>query len=285
MPTDGLSDVPAELLETRLRRLGEGIGKVVYASPHWVVKRQRSPSEMLALIVIWRLLRRMERLLPWGSGKRLLERPTMQIRLLRRVLQPLVSLIPLGVWLSTRMGATWRTYRKRDRRGERLAQRYLADGELMPRTIQFAPVWVNVQGWPGWLTVSEATERVEATLLERLQELAQAGRFADVERWLNRLLEVRQAGWRRGLFSTDAHLKNFGVIEDRIVLLDAGGLTQSWSEIESRLAYEEGVTEPHRQLGLGGMLAEQPEMARRFNDSWKNVVRAEVVRQHWPQQV
>lgn len=281
---DELAEVPAELLETRLRRLGEGIGKVVYASTHWVVKRQRSPSEMLALIVIWRLLRRMERLLPWGLGKGLLERPSPQIRLLRRVLQPVVRLIPLGVWLSTRIGTTWRTYRKRDRRGERLAERYLADGELMPRTIQFAPVSVKVQGWPGWLTVSEATERVEATLLDRLRELAQADRYGELEHWLNRLLEVRQAGWRRGLFSVDAHLKNFGVVGERIVLLDAGGLTQSWSEIESRLAYEEGVSEPHAQLGLRDVLAAQPAIATRFNERWKQVVRPEIVRQHWPQQ-
>lgn len=278
---DEIAPVPAELLETRLQRLGEGIGKVVYASQHWVVKRPRTRSEILALIVIWRFLRRLERLLPLGLGKRLLERPSFQIRLLRRVVQPIVSVIPAGVWLSTRVGLTWRTYRKRDRRGERLAERYLRDGELMPRMIQFAPAWVRVQGWPGLLQVSEATERVEATLLQRLQTLASAERYSEVEQWLNLLLDVRQKGWRRGLFSTDAHLKNFGVIGERLVLLDAGGLTQSWEEIESRLAYEDGVEEPHVQLGLGDVLAACPAIAARFNARWKQVVRPEVVRRHW----
>jgi len=33
-----------------------------------------------------------------------------------------------------------------------------------------------------------------------------------VELWLNRFLDTRLAGWQAGLFSTDAHLKNFAVI-------------------------------------------------------------------------
>ena len=34
-----LPRAPAELTSGRLRRLGEGVGKVVYCSEHWVVKR------------------------------------------------------------------------------------------------------------------------------------------------------------------------------------------------------------------------------------------------------
>src|SRR5688572_17660085 len=59
-----LPSPPEELTRTRLLRLGEGIGKVVYASEHWVVKRERSPSAIIALIVIWKFLRRAERHLP-----------------------------------------------------------------------------------------------------------------------------------------------------------------------------------------------------------------------------
>lgn len=281
--SEELAEAPEELTATRLRRLGEGIGKVVYASPHWVIKRQRSPSEILALIIIWKALRRMERLLPWGLGRRLLERPSTQIRLLRRLMQPLVSLIPRGVWLSTHIGDVWRLYRKRDRRGEKLAERHLSGTGLMPRAIRFPPTRVKVAGWPGWLTVSEANERVEATLLARLIELARAERYAEVECWLDRFLDLRQAGWQRGVFSVDTHLKNFGVIGERIVLLDAGGLTRSWKEIESRLAYEDVVSEPHIQLGLGPVLGARPAIAARFNARWKQVVRPEVVQQHWPQ--
>ena len=49
-----LPHAPEELTRGRLRRIGEGIGKVVYASEQWVVKRERSPFEIVALIVLWR---------------------------------------------------------------------------------------------------------------------------------------------------------------------------------------------------------------------------------------
>src|SRR5438067_1972020 len=67
-----LPHAPPELTRGRLRRLGEGIGKVVYASEHWVVKRERSPSEILALIAIWRALRKLEHVLPRAFARRLL---------------------------------------------------------------------------------------------------------------------------------------------------------------------------------------------------------------------
>ena len=66
------AQAPEELTRTKLRRLGEGIGKIVYASEHWVVKRQRTPWEMVALIVLWRTVRKCERYLPGGLGERLL---------------------------------------------------------------------------------------------------------------------------------------------------------------------------------------------------------------------
>ena len=43
---------PEELTHGRLQRLGEGVGKVVYASEHWVVKRERSPGEVVALKIL-----------------------------------------------------------------------------------------------------------------------------------------------------------------------------------------------------------------------------------------
>src|SRR5690348_6459218 len=55
-PSWMLARPPAELTHTRLRRIGEGIGKVVYASDHWVVKRERSTHEIIALIIIWKML-------------------------------------------------------------------------------------------------------------------------------------------------------------------------------------------------------------------------------------
>jgi hypothetical protein len=134
------------------------------------------------------------------------------------------------------------------------------------------------------LTVSEATERVEATLAQRLEDLARTGQYDEVERWLERFLALRPEGWRRGIFSMDAHLKNFGVIGERIVLLDAGGLTNRWHEVEARLEYEEVVSQPHIQLGLGSVLGGRPEIADRFDRRWKSIVNREVVGRHWPAQ-
>jgi hypothetical protein len=277
-----LSHPPGELTSGRLKRLGEGIGKVVYASDHWVVKRQRSPSEVVALIVIWKLFRSLAHHLPGRVGHRMLERPSKRLRLLRVVTQAVVLVLPRSTWLTTHIGEILLQYRSRDRRGERLAKTYLEGSSVVPQRITFPPARVKVGGWPGWLTVSEASERVEATLHQRLVDLAREGRYSDVELWLVRFLEARQRGWQHGVFSVDAHLKNFGVIGDRIVLLDPGGLTDSWTEIESRLTFEEVVAEPHIQLGLGSVLGACPDVAERFNARWKSVVNAETVLHHWP---
>ncbi|MBI3279449.1 MAG: hypothetical protein HYZ57_06370 [Acidobacteria bacterium] len=278
-----LPHAPEELTRGRLRRLGEGIGKVIYASEHWVVKRERSASEIIALIMIWKLLRRLERILPVGFGRRLLERPSKQLRLLRLFMQAAVAVVPKSVWFMTHVGEAWTVYRTRDRRGETLAQERLMGTRLIPERVTFPPTLVKVSGWPGWLEVSEATERVEATLYQRLKELARASRFDELERWLDRLLDLRQAGWQRGLFSVDAHLKNFGVVGERVVLIDTGGLTDDWADVEERMCFEDSVTEPHIQLGLGSILGSRPDIAGRFNARWKRVVNRDQVRRHWPE--
>jgi hypothetical protein len=277
-----LTRAPDELTYGRLRRLGEGIGKVVYASDHWVVKRERSGSEIAALIFIWKLLRKFAHRLPGGMGEGLLARPSRRIRFLRVLFQAVVRVVPRSLWYTTHVGEVWHLYLSRDARGRRLAQEHLVGTSLVPECVEFPPTRVKVNGWPGWLTVAEATERVEATLLQRLLQLAKEERFDEVEQWLDRFLELRQEGWRRGLFSVDAHLKNFGVTGDRIVLLDPGGLTDNWTEVEERLSFEEVVAEPHIQLGLGALLGARPDIAARFNSRWKKTVSRAGVRQHWP---
>ena len=283
MPTPRvLAEAPEELTQGKLRRLGEGIGKVVYASEHWVVKRERSPFAIVALVVLWKLLRKIERLLPGKWGRGLVERPAKQIRLMRLLLQSTMLVVPKSIWFTKHVRGIWAAYHKKSVRGEELAKQHLAGTALIPETVTFPPVRVRVGGWPGWLTVSEATERVEATLYHRLEMLAGQGRFDEVEEWLNRFLNLRPRGWRRGLFVTDVHLKNFGVSGDRIVLLDAGGLTDRWEEVEDRLAFEDEVARPHVRLGLRKVLAKRPDIANRFDEQWKATVNPEVVRDHWP---
>jgi hypothetical protein len=277
-----LPHAPEELTTTKLHRLGEGIGKVVYASEHWVVKRERSPAAMIALIVLWKGLRKLERVLPDAIGSRLVQRPAKQLRWMRIMIEGLVLVVPRGFWFMTHIGEVWSLYSWRDVRGEALADEYLKGSELIPRRITFPSTTVRVSGWPGYLTVSEATQRVEATLDQRLSALGREGRFDEVEVWLERLLETRQLGWQRGVFSVDAHLKNFGVIGERVLLLDTGGLTDNWSDIEQRLSFEESVTEPHVRLGLSRILQSRPDIAARFNARWKEIVTPRGVRRHWP---
>lgn len=269
-----LLHAPAELTAGRLLRLGEGIGKVVYASEHWVVKRSRTPAEVVALILLWKLL-----------PQSLLRRPSRLLRFLRLSVQGVMSIVPRSVWLSTHVREVWRIYRQRDRRGERLAQVHLAGTPLVPEVICFPPVRVKVGGWPGYLVVSEATAKVEGTLHAHLERLAKRGQYGEVQIWLERFLMLRQSGWRRGIFSLDAHLKNFGVAGERIVLLDAGGLTDRWQEVRERLVVEEVVAQPHVQLGLGSVLAGCPEVAARFDARWKEIVNPDSVRRHWPHAV
>jgi hypothetical protein len=275
-------EAPPELTQARLKRLGEGVGKVVYASEHWVVKRDRSPQEIVGLIIVWRAIKRAEHMLPRRLCERLLEKPSRQIRLLRVMAQASMAVVPKAVWYTGRIRGVFREYYTRSMRGERLAQQYLEGTSLVPQKIEFPPTRVRVLGWPGWLTVSEATERVECTLLQKLTQLAESGDFAALEDFLNRFLELRRNGWQRGLFSADAHLKNFGIVGARIVLLDTGGLTNRWTEIEGQLEREQQVEQPHLRLGLGRVLASRPEIAQRFNARWRATVNRETVRQLWP---
>ena len=275
-----LLEAPRELTGRTLVRLGEGIGKVVYASKNWVVRRDRSPNEIVALIFLWKALRRLERILP--GGVRLARRPSRQIRFLRVMIQTTLSVLPKSWWFTTHVREVWKLHRRARTRGERLADEYLAGSSLIPQRVRFPSTRIRIAGWPGYLVVSEAAQRVEGTLLQRLTELANAGCWGQLEEWLDRFLEARQSGWRRGLFSTDAHLNNYGVTGDRIVLLDTGGLTDSWRDIENRLEFEGRVERPHMRLGLQPLLALRQDIADRFDARWKATVNREVVRSVWP---
>jgi len=277
-----LADAPEELTRGVLRRLGEGVGKVVYASDQWVVRRKRSPREVVALILLWRGLHFIERLLPGGWGRKLRSHPSRKLRFLRVLVQGAISLLPQALWFRGHIRDVWRLYRRRDRRGVKLAQIHLTGSPLYPQTVTFPPVRVRVGGWPGWLVVSEATERVETTLNDKFIGLARAGRFLEMEQWLIRLLDARQAGWRRGLFSMDAHLKNYGAIGDRVVLLDSGGLTGVWSEVEQYLSTRDSSQPPHCRMGLEPLLRGHPEIATQFDDRWNATVNLPTVRAAWP---
>src|SRR5512146_537459 len=100
-----LPHAPEDLTRGRLRRIGEGINKVVYASDHWVVKRQRRPSEIIALICVWKLLKSLDHVLPGGIGRRLLRKPGKRVRFLRLMCQALILPIPRTVWLATHIGS------------------------------------------------------------------------------------------------------------------------------------------------------------------------------------
>ena len=132
-------------------------------------------------------------------------------------MQGVIVIFPRALWFSTHIRAVFRLYHRRSVRGERLAQTHLAGSDLLPERIAFPPARVRIGGWPGYLVVSEAAERVETTLYQKMADLAAEDRFGELEAWLDRLLDRRQEGWRLGLFSLDAHLKNYGAIGERIV--------------------------------------------------------------------
>jgi hypothetical protein len=277
-----LVEAPRELTEGRLRRIGEGVGRVAYASRHWVVKRNRSPHEVVALVWLWRILRKLELLIPGGLGKRLVAAPGRQIRFLRVLVQAVMLIIPRSLWFTSHIRSIWWVYQKRALRGARLAEERLSSTSLIPEQIEFPPTRVKVAGWPGWLIVSRAEERAEITLHALIAKLSRQGKFDEIEVWLDRFLQLRQSGWKHGLFSLDAHLKNFGVCEERVFLIDTGGLTKSWREVEAHLSREQQHSEPHVRLGLEQALATRPDIAKRFNDRWKAIVNPEAVAGHWP---
>jgi hypothetical protein len=276
-----LTRAPEDLTRGRLARLGEGIHKVVYASDHWVVKRERRPSEIIALICVWKVLRRVHHLLPGRLGRGILDRPGKRIRFLRMVFEPLVLIIPKSAWLATHIGTLWKWHSTREEEGRLLEDTYLAGTTLVPERVTFPPTRVKVGAWPGWMVVSEATERVEGTLQDRINELARASRFDEIAVWLDRFLLLRRCGWERGVFSTDHHLKNYGVVGERVVLLDAGGLTDKWLEIEKRLLSEGEFESAHVRLGLEMTLRDRPDIAERFDERWRAVVNADAIRDLW----
>jgi len=277
-----LPHAPWELTREPLIRLGEGIGKVVYASEHWVVKRERRPAEILALIGLWRFLRRVERLLPAWLKPRIVPNPAKRIRWLMLFFQGVVMTVPKGIWFTTHIGEYWRWYTKSEARGAVLAEKYLLGTALIPERVTFPPVRIRVRDWPGWLIVSEATERVETNLQDRINDLARSLRFDEIQVWLDRLLATRRAGWQLGLFSLDAHLKNFGILGDRVVLLDTGGLTNRWPDIETRLKVIDEFLSPHARLGLELTLRDRPDIAERFDAQWRAAVNVDEIRRLWP---
>lgn len=281
-PLQALETAPEELTRARLKRIGEGVGKVVYASENWVVKRERGASEIIALILIWRMMKRLERWLPGSLTTKWFSHPSTPLRALRMALQAAVAVVPRGVWFSTHWGRVWQKFVHRDVRGEYLAVKHLSGTSLVPETVTFPPTLVKVAGWPGWLVVTEATERVEETLYDRLKKLAAEGNWGEVERWLERLLELRRAGWRRGVFSVDAHLKNFGVIQSRVVLIDSGGLTDRWEDVEQHLGLMAKNGPAARQFGLEEILAGAPGLAERFEARWRELTAPQSLRDLWP---
>jgi hypothetical protein len=208
----------------------------------------------------------------------MLAKPGKRIRALSLVFQALVLSVPKGIWFTTHARLMWRQYSRDEIRGRKLADEHLAGTVLVPERVTFPHIRVKVGRWPGWLVVSEAVERAETTLFERINELARARRFDDIEVWLMRYLEHRRAAWRQGVVSLDPHLKNFGVTADRVVLLDAGGLTSASAEIAERLREDE-LTPPHARLGLDTTLRDRPDIADRFDAEWKAAMKPRYNRQ------
>jgi hypothetical protein len=277
-----LPHAPQELTRERLQRLGEGIGKVVYASEHWVVKRERRPSEVMALIGVWKLLRRVEALLPAWLRRHVTPDPKRKIQIMALIFQPVVLALPRGLWFTTHMGEYWRWYAKSEARGAILADKYLSGTSFVPKRITFPPTRIRVGAWPGWMLVSEAIERVESNLHDHINDLARSHRFDEIQVWLDRFIALRRSAWERGVFSLDAHLKNYGILGERVVLLDAGGLTNRWSDIEDRLKHMDDFLSPHARLGLEMTLRDRPDIAERFDAQWRANVNAAEVLRHWP---
>ena len=66
------------------------------------------------------------------------------------------------------------------------------------------------------------------------------------------------------------------------VLLDAGGLTNDWTDIEKRLDCDDQFGSPHVRLGLEMTLRERPDISQRFDAHWSATVNSETIRRHWP---
>jgi hypothetical protein len=131
------------------------------------------------------------------------------------------------------------------------------------------------------MMAASAEERAECSLIQKLETLATLGQFDEIEIWLNRFIEFRRRAWSEGVFSADPHLKNYGVIGKRIVLLDFGGLTMDLKVVEDHLQETNGHRRPDQRLRLEKILEKRPDIAGRFNANWDNLMQLSVVRDAW----
>jgi hypothetical protein len=273
-----LSHAPEELTGGKLRRLGEGIGTVVYASDHWVVRRERSAADILALIVIWKALRGVARLLPGRLGARFLERPSRWIRLLRVTVRPLVVGFPHPVADDARR-ADVALYLSRDARGGVWPNSAWPARRCCPSASRFRPC-----AWGRRLARMADGERGHRTGGgDTGPALAPPGDENRLRNWSagSSACWIAPGGLApRPVFDRRAP-QELGVVGDRVVLLDSGGLTDRWAEIETRLAPSDSAA-PHVMLGLETVLRARPDIAARFDERWNQVVSREGVLRHWP---
>ena len=72
-------------------------------------------------------------------------------------------------------------------------------------------------------------------------------------------------------------------MDQRVVLLDTGGLTNRWSDIEERLGLEDEFLSPHAGLGLEMTLRDRPDIAECVSTrAGGRLVNPAAVRRIWP---
>jgi hypothetical protein len=208
-------------------------------------------------------------------------RPEIVWVLVQAAVTAALRLVPEPLWDRSGLAARARSLRHRSEGCTALALRRLQGSVLVPARVEIAALRVRSAWWGRRRTVTDAYERVDRTLAEQIRGLARSGHYGEATEWLDRLLGVQVALWRRGVFYAVTNpLENHGVLGDRLVVLDFSGLTDDPAEIRGLL----DAVRSRWAASVRGLLSPPLPAAvlAPFERRLADALQRPVLRGHWP---
>ena len=288
------ANVRAEFTGAPLERVGSGFESIVYGSTCWVVKVPRDErglaASLLATVVVGRALRPL-RTCGGAPGNREPAGAAMAFCRDRRGPTPvargarglpaILIMVPERSWRGSGIERRARWLRARAEECQRLAMRCLDGTPLVPRRVELPPTRIRTARWGRRRTVTTAYQRVDRTLWDEALRCGRLGRVDELDRWLDRFLSFQIMLWRRGvLFAASNPYENHGVLGDRLVLLDHGGLIEDPRTI--RLSLDTVRTRWLEQTRDLYTTARSTASCEPFGQRLSDLLQPSAVRMHWP---
>ncbi|MBZ0165314.1 MAG: rhomboid family intramembrane serine protease, partial [Candidatus Omnitrophica bacterium] len=293
--------VRAEITAQPLVRIGQGWQKVVYASDNWVVQQEWSIAAAATIVKRSRLLNKyIRRFVPNTTLASLRNPNTFTVkqfavkiakiivfRAMFFTLWSLFKMMPRFVLQRTHSGRAILAHRDEARQAEDILKNSaLANSDYIPRRYSIKPTKVRLAGHLFSVTTTQVVERADNTLHDHLAMLVAEGRVEEAKEWLDRFLRMQVMLWEMGLFEYTFQPGNYGVIGQRLVLLDHGEMTNRHDEINVKLArwhdeaYVWTVSSFERAFG-----PEHQDIVQEYFERMTRLINKEAIEQHWPEAI